>query len=234
MQNFKYISRSRRFHKISVALLCNSVRIHFMKITIKKSFIAPLTGLALCISACSPASSADEAKSTAALVEVGNWDIQPESSHIKFSALQEGKTFTGEFQEFSGIINFDPAAPENGLVRIEIPLKSVEAGSNDRNSTLPEKVWFSTKAHPTAIYTSSDISAQGDGFLAKGELTLKGMSVPFNLPFNLTLEADTAVMTSTVEMDRTKWNVGAAPWDTDEWVSRTVKLDLQVTAQKIQ
>jgi hypothetical protein len=65
-------------------------------------------------------------------------------------------------------------------------------------------------------------------------LTLKGISVPLDLPFDLEVTGDIAVMTSTVEMDRTKWSVGAAPWDTDEWVSRSVKLDLKVTAQKIE
>jgi len=184
------------------------------------------------LSACSQASSADEPQFASAETTVGNWAIQPESSHIQFSAEQEGKAFTGKFGEFSGVIDFDPAMPEAGSVKITVPLKSVEAGSNDRNSTLPEKVWFSVKTHPMAVYTSTNISAKGDGFIAKGELTLKGISVPLDLPFDLDVDGGTAVMTSNVEMDRTKWNVGASPWDTDEWVSRTVKLDLKVTAKK--
>ena len=80
---------------------------------------------------------------------------------------------------------------------------------------------------------SSDISKEGDGYIAKGELTLKGLSVPLDLSFNLDINGDTAVMTSAVDMDRTQWNVGAAPWDTDEWVSKAVTLDIQVTAKKL-
>lgn len=210
-----------------------------MKTYIKPILVSCFLGLTTSLSACSQASSADAASSTDALQlassqsTVGNWDILPEGSHIQFSAKQEGKVFTGEFGEFSGVISFDPASPEAGSIRITVPLKSVEAGSNDRNSTLPEKVWFSTKAFPTARYTSSDISAQGAGYIAKGELTLKGVSVGLDLPFDLDVDGDMAVMTSTVEMDRTKWNVGASPWDTDEWVSKAVKLDLKVTARKI-
>lgn len=201
-----------------------------MRNFIKTSLAASVTGFALCAAACSQANSADQVKAETVVAETGNWDIQAEGSHIRFSAQQEGKTFTGEFQEFSGIINFDPSAPKAGSVRIDIPLKSVDAGSNDRNSTLPEKVWFSTKAFPTAVFASSDIAASGEGYLAKGELTLKGVSVPIDLPFALNIDGDIAVMTSTIEMDRTRWNVGAAPWDTDEWVSKAVKLDVQVTA----
>jgi len=60
------------------------------------------------------------------------------------------------------------------------------------------------------------------------------VSVPIDLPFNLALDEQKAVMTSTYEMDRTKWNVGAAPWDTDEWVSRSVMLNIQVTAINVE
>jgi len=212
-----------------------------MKTYFKPVIISSVLGLALGMSACSEARTANESPANqvsaatpiAASIAAANWDIQADSSHIRFSAKQEGGPFSGEFQVFSGIINFDPAAPQNGSVKITVPLKSVDAGSNDRNSTLPGKVWFSAKAFPEAVYTSTDISQDGDGYIAKGELTLKGLSVPLDIPFNLDINGDTAVMTGAVEMDRTQWNVGAAPWDTDEWVSKSVSLDLQVTAKKL-
>ena len=211
-----------------------------MKTYFKPVLITSIMGLALGMSACSEARTADQIPAsevttatvvTAPVAAAANWDIQAESSHIRFTAKQEGSPFSGEFQAFSGVINFDPAAPQNGSVKITVPLKSVDAGTSDRNSTLPGKVWFSTKAFPEAVYTSSDISKDGDGYIAKGELTLKGLSVPLDLPFNLEINGDTAVMTSAVDMDRTQWNVGAAPWDTDEWVSKAVTLDIQVTAK---
>ena len=213
-----------------------------MKTYFKPVLIASVVGLAIGMSACSEARTADKnaadqvsaaAAPAAAPIAAANWDIQAGRSHIRFTAKQEGSPFSGEFQAFSGIINFDPAAPQNGSVKITVPLKSVDAGSNDRNSTLPGKVWFSAKAFPEAVYRSSEISKDGDGYIAKGELTLKGLSVPLDIPFNLDIKGDTAVMTGAVEMDRTQWKVGAAPWDTDEWVSKSVTLDLHVTAKKL-
>jgi len=203
-----------------------------MKTYIKPVIFSSLAGLAISLSACSQASSADTVPAASAEMAAGNWDIQPERSHIQFTAEQEGKPFTGEFGEFSGVIDFDPAAPEAGSVKITIPLKSVDAGSGDRNSFLPETIWFSTKAHPMAVFTSSDISAKGDGFIAKGELTLKGVSVPLDLPFDLELNGDIATMTSNIKMNRLKWNVGAE-YSTDQYVSKAVKLDIKVTAEKI-
>jgi len=214
---------------------------HYMKPVMK----TVLTAVMLMGVGCAEAKSAEQIKAPEAATEIASavtaavetsanskWDIQAEGSHIRFTALQEGEAFTGEFTEFSGVIDFNPAAPENGSVDISIPLKSVDAGSRDRNSTLPGKVWFSVKKFPSARFTSSDISQQETGFLAKGELTLKGKAIPIELPFDLQIDADRAVMTGQINLDRTLWNVGAAPWDTDEWVSREVSLDLQVTADR--
>ena len=209
---------------------------HFMKPVVQTAFAT----LTLFGAGCAEANSAEQVKAPETISEVvsvaaapaPNWNIQAEDSHIRFSALQEGEAFTGGFAEFSGTILFDPAAPETGAVDISIPLKSVDAGSRDRNSTLPGKVWFSAKEFPVARFTSSAISKQDTGYLAKGELTIKGVSVPIELPFELEIDGARTVMTGQVDMDRTQWNIGAAPWDTDEWVSRTVSLNIQVTAAR--
>ena len=213
-----------------------------MKIYLKSVLISSVVGVAVSLSACSNASSADQVTAAAPDIETvgsnananvsGNWDIQPDSSHIRFSAKQEGEPFTGEFQSFSGVINFDPAAPETGFVEITIPLSSVDAGSNDRNSTLPGKIWFSAKKFPSAIFTSSNITAVDGAYIAKGDLSLKGTSVPVSLPFSLDIKGAVAVMSSSLTIDRTLWNVGAEPWNTDEWVSRDVQLEIQVTANR--
>lgn len=215
-----------------------------MQYSKKFSVISVLLAASLSCVGCADATSAEQvvtpevtattqlANQAASATSAPNWNIQAEGSHIRFSAEQEGETFMGSFAEFSGRIHFDAEAPETSSVDITIPLTSVDAGSRDRNSTLPGKVWFSVKKFPDARFTSSSISKQGGGFLAKGELTLKGKSLPLDLPFDLQISGDQAVMTGQAILDRTLWNVGAAPWDTDEWVSREVKLDVQVTAKR--
>ena len=224
------------------------MRNEVMRYAKKFSVISVLLALSLSCAGCADASSAEQvvtpevtaevtaaaqlANQAAAATSAPNWNIQAEGSHIHFSAEQEGETFTGSFGEFSGRILFDPETPESSAVDITIPLTSVDAGSRDRNSTLPGKVWFSVKKFPDARFTSSSISKQDEGYLAKGELTLKGKSLPLDLPFDLQISGERAVMTGQVILDRTLWNVGAAPWDTDEWVSRQVKLDIQVTADR--
>ncbi len=180
-------------------------------------------------------SSAEKITQLAAPANTGDnqWDVVADTSYIRFSAEQEGVAFSGEFKEFSSTIDFDPVSPETGSVEITIPLSSVDAGSKDRNSTLPGKVWFSTKSFPTAVFTSDNITREGEDYLAKGTLTLKGAAVPVALSFTLKIDGNQAVMIGKSDIDRTDWGVGAAPWDTDEWVSKSVTLDVKVTANRV-
>ncbi|WP_409433073.1 YceI family protein [Litorimonas sp. RW-G-Af-16] len=213
-----------------------------------KSFI--IVGTALGLLACGAQTSANESATDMAAMPAsaaaatattpasakrsaernGNWLVNPRESHIRFSAEQEGKTFEGEFKQFFAVINFYPNDLPNSSVEVTVPIASIEAGSTDRNSTVPGKVWFSTKKFPQAMFKSNDITQTAEGaYLAKGTLSMKGIEKPFDLPFALDM-SNGALMTSQVTLDRTNWTVGEAPWDTDEWVSRAVKLDIQVTA----
>lgn len=172
------------------------------------------------------ASAQDETQSVTGV----NWTVVQDESHLKFTAKQEGKPFTGEFKTFDADIKFDLDNLDASMVTVTIPLVQVDAGTRDRNSTLPDKVWFSTKKFPEAVFESNDItSVGGNDYLAKGTLTLKGLSKNLDLPFSLDI-TDQAVMTSNITLDRTVWNVGEDPWNTDEWVSLAVELDIKVVA----
>lgn len=210
-------------------------------------FIPLLLGMALSLGACSEAQTSEQSPvaasaPTAQVVpakadsppisrKIGNWLVQSNASHLRFSTTQEGEAFSGEFPRFDAVINFNPQNVAAATVMVKVPLTFVEAGSTDRNSTLPGKLWFDIKKHPIAVFESADISRTGEGtYLANGTLTLKGVSRPMALPFTLKFENGQAVMESRTTLDRTLWNIGEAPWNTDEWVGTNVELDIKVTA----
>jgi len=199
-----------------------------------------LTVAAIALPACgaeagspSDTTAVQTSEKTQSVSSAPKWNVIEDSSHLKFSAKQEGEAFTGDFTVFKADINFDPENLGASSVTVTVPLKQVDAGTGDRNSTLPGAAWFSTKKFPEAVYTSSDISQSSDGeYVAKGTLMLKGKDQPLELPFSLIIESGRAVMTSTVILDRTNWSVGEDPWNTDEWVSKNVTLDILITATK--
>lgn len=159
------------------------------------------------------------------------WAVDSDASHLKFSALQEGERFDGEFKTFTANIKFSPDNLEDSSLSVTVPISGADAGSADRNSTLPGKVWFSVKKFPDAVYTANDFVKIQDGqYEAQGALTMKGVSKPLTLPFSLQINGNTALMTSKLNMNRNNWNIGETPWNTDEWVSTEVTLDIQITA----
>ncbi len=191
--------------------------------------VIPTLAFTLALGACG-APVAEEAPAAASFET--NYTVISEDSHIRFSAVQEGTDFEGRFSDFDAYIFHDPAAPETSRVRVSIPLAGVEAGSTDRNSTLPGEAWFDRKRFPVAIFEADGFTATSDGFVTTGTLSMKGVSAEVELPFTLTEEDGRTVMSGSTVIDRTDWNVGAAPWNTDEYVSRAVELDLRVVATK--
>tara|TARA_R110002020_G_scaffold52646_11_gene147715 strand:- start:2597 stop:3223 length:627 start_codon:yes stop_codon:yes gene_type:complete len=193
---------------------------------------------ALCLTGCgqpqeiSQASAQDE---TAKAGQGSNWTVIKEESFIKFSALQQGKEFEGEFTEFDADILFYPDNLDKSEVTVKIPLQSADTGDSERNNTLPGKAWFSAKSFPVATFRSDNIVETSEGsYLANGSLSMKNITRNIELPFSLSSVAaksdEKVVMTGSMTLDRTDWKVGEEPWNTEEWVSRDIALNVQITA----
>ena len=163
-----------------------------------------------------------------------NWRVIKADSHIRFTALQEGEVFSGAFPNFDAQIAFDANDLAATTIHVRIPLGDVDAGNGDRNSALRGPAWFAIRSFPDAIFRSQSIEYSDAGYIVHGQLDMKGFGKDIRLPFTLTEMADgTTVMQSQITLDRTDWSVGEDPWHTDEWVSRSVSLDIQVTAEPL-
>ena len=184
------------------------------------------------LTACSPSASPPEVPSIAQTPAfVTNYDVIYAESRLGFSAEQEGEVFQGEFTEFRAAIFFDPAVLDAAKVHVIIAPASFSTGNGDRDSSAPRKAWFDIKSFPVATFESDTIRSDGAGYIAEGMLTLKGRTLPLSLAFTLQDQGRRTEMQGTAMIDRTLWGVGEAPWDTDQYVSRSVKLDMTIVAQ---
>ena len=152
-------------------------------------------------------------------------------SHLKFSALQTGNEFTGEFGAFDAEIMFHPEQLDQASVRVTVDMGSFDAFDKDRNEALPSKEWFHLKEFPKAVFLADDFTQNSDGsYVTNGSLKLKDISRELALPFTLEITDGEAVMKSTLTLNRADWNVGTGIWATDDWVSLGVSLDIEITA----
>lgn len=170
-----------------------------------------------------------------AQAEVAQWNIDnaAEKSHINFEGTQMGAPFKGNFKEFSGTISFDATKLEESKAEINIPLSSVEANSADRNKYLATTDWFNTSEFPAAKFVTKTI-AKGEAdnaYVAEGELTMRGVTLPVTLPFTLKEEGNVATMEGQATLNRVEYGIGAN-WNDPNTVGLDVKLDIKITAEK--
>ncbi|OBI13955.1 hypothetical protein A5712_04315 [Mycobacterium sp. E2327] len=113
-------------------------------------------------------------------VTSGTWAIDPVHSSINFWVrhLMVSKV-RGSFDNFSGAI----AVAEDGTpsVHAEIAVDSVNTGNAQRDAHLKSTDFFDVDKYPVATFTSTSVEANGDSYVLRGDLTIKGITKPVAL-----------------------------------------------------
>ena len=111
---------------------------------------------------------------------VGTWAIDPVHSSINFWVrhLMVSKV-RGKFDTFSGAI----VVAEDGTpsVHAEIAVDSVNTGNDQRDAHVKSADFFDVEKYPVAKFTSSAVEPNGNNYVLRGELTLKGVTKPVAL-----------------------------------------------------
>lgn len=159
------------------------------------------------------------------------WTLVPKDSTVSFEAFYNGK-LTGSFKHFQTAIRLDPQAPGTGEIHAIVDLASVSVKDDDVKANLPLTDWFDVANHPYARFSSKTISAlEGGNFMAKGDLTLKGVTQPASLNFSLNIDGDTAHALGGLEISRTDFNVGSSSdFQTEDWVRFPVSIKVDIKA----
>ena len=76
-------------------------------------------------------------------------------------------------------------------MNIEIDASSVNTGNEKRDNHLKSDEMFNVEEYPTITFASNSIEKTEDGYLAKGQLTLMGVTKDVELPFNYFGKQDT-------------------------------------------
>lgn len=107
-----------------------------------------------------------------------SWKIDSAHSHIQFSVrhMMISKV-RGEFDEFSGTINFDEDSPEASTVHVEVDAASIDTGVEDRDNHLRSEDFLYVEEYPTITFDSKRVEITGDRTARLiGDLTIRGRS----------------------------------------------------------
>ncbi len=164
------------------------------------------------------------------------WRVDAARSSIGFAfAMDDGSgassPIEGRFARWHADIRFDPNDLENSAVAVTIETGSASDGVASHDAYMRADGWFDSGAHPTASFRSTDFRRRGDGYEARGELTIKDRERNVTLPFTLTINGDTAVMNGTVAIDRENFDLGKDV-EGSEMISRNVDVTIRVQATR--
>jgi polyisoprenoid-binding protein YceI len=115
----------------------------------------------------------------------GTWDLDPVHSHIGFVArhMMVSKV-RGRFTSYQAqIITADN--PLGSSATATIDLSSVDTGNETRDEDLRSSNFFDAATHPQMTYHSTGIREDGDEFILDGELTIRGVTRPVALKFEI-------------------------------------------------
>jgi polyisoprenoid-binding protein YceI len=168
------------------------------------------------------------------------WTADPAKSTLEFQFVQAGARTTGRFTKFVANLDFEPANPAAGKIDVAIDMGSADTRDKERDDTLKTKELFDTSSFLRATYVATQVTPKGNGFEARGKLTLRGVSkeVPITFTFVPGTEggAPVASMKGTATIQRLAFGVGQGEWKSTEWINDDVQvlfdLKLQPRAAK--
>jgi polyisoprenoid-binding protein YceI len=108
------------------------------------------------------------------------YTIDPGHTQVHFTYSHLGlSNITGRFDQVEGTFNFDPADPAASSVAVTIPVESIDTGVDKLDAHLKSEDFFDVAKFPTATFTSTKITADGDArWKMAGDLTIHGVTRP--------------------------------------------------------
>jgi polyisoprenoid-binding protein YceI len=157
--------------------------------------------------------------------------VQLDKSAISFSYKQMGVSVDGKFRKFTAKLSFDPSKPTSASAQVEVDLASIDTGSSEGDEEAAGKLWFNSKAFPTAKFVSSSVKVLGpDRYEATGKLTIKGKTVDAVAPLTFKQTGNIGIFEGSFVMKRLDFAIGEGAWADVSTVANEVPVKFRITA----
>lgn len=184
---------------------------------------------------------------TAAVPAATPWNVDAPHTAVTFSVKHFFTPVKGQFDQFDIQLNYDPAAPENSSVRVDIPVASIHTGNERRDAHLRSGDFFEADANPRITFVSERVIKVSDTELVvRGPLTIKGQTRTIDLPVKVLGVMDVpaemqemlmgvkhiASFQASLTLDRRDFGVGVGNWAATAVVGKDVTIDIAVEANR--
>lgn len=112
----------------------------------------------------------------------GDWYIDTSHAFVGFNVRHLLSNAKGTFSGISGTYS-STGDLSTTKINVNIPVETVNTGDSGRDEHLRADDFFGAKMFPTINYSSEKIEKTQNGYVAKGKLTMKGVTKDVDLPF---------------------------------------------------
>lgn len=162
------------------------------------------------------------------LAFAANWKVDSSKAKVQFSVKGPLGTVHGTFGGLKAEIDFNEKNPSGGSISASIDPNTVSSGVGLRNHHLKtEEQWLDTKKYPKISFHSKRIEKGKEGFVAHGELTLKDVTKPIELPFTFTGQGSGGVFKGHFTIKRADFHLGKPGGSVGDDI--TITLEVPVT-----
>lgn len=108
------------------------------------------------------------------------YDLDPHHTQVRFGWTHFGFShMTGRFDQVQAKFQFDPQAPANSSITVDIPIAGIDTGVPALDEHLKSADFFDAAQYPTATFRSTKVESVGPKALkVTGDLTLHGVTRP--------------------------------------------------------
>ncbi|HEY4935699.1 MAG TPA: YceI family protein [Puia sp.] len=139
----------------------------------------------------------------------GNWKADNTKAKVSFTVHGPFGTVHGSFSGFQATINFKEKDLSGSSISASIDAKTVSSGVSLRNSDLRNKEeWLNTDKFPRISFKSKKIEKTANGFKASGDMTIKGITKPADIPFTFTSKESVGIFKGQFTIKREDYNIG--------------------------
>lgn len=158
------------------------------------------------------------------------WDVQPGGT-LAFTVDVDGSAMAGRFSQWSATIAMDPDDPSTARIAAEIAIASLTMDDSGLRDMAVGAGYLAAAVQPMARFESQDIIRTGaNRYQARGTLSIRGVSRPQTLDFNLEGSAATRRVKGTADVRRTDFAIG--PQDGGASISPVVTITLAFGARR--
>ena len=166
-------------------------------------------------------------------LRAADWKMDPAGSKLEFVATFEKAAAPGVFKEFDTRLRFDPDKPAGSSLEVTVKVTSADMGIADVNKEIRGKDWFDYGGFPQVEFRSTDLRrAEGNRYVARGTLSLKGVKQALEVPFTWTASAEGALMEGELSVKRGAFGIGAGEWAASDVIGADVKVKFRVKLRK--